>query len=365
MSMKRAVVCVRNPQDYLPQLDNYSVMIVNPDSSESRKRYLLERSDYSLLITENGQEERAGSDYPNERLFWYTSGTVGDSKFYSFSQQQLDMLVDSICKDYCLTDNDRYVGIMGLWHAHGQALYWATRRAGCETHFLSINEVRNLPKYQPTFISAIPDLLRVVYDLPLTSLRFIRSGSAPLKNDLYLALKDRFQIPIVEYFGMTETLGHAFTNPLFGEQRIGTVGLPAHGVEALIQNNHLWLKSDRAHTPDWFDTGDLAEQDDNGYYQILGRSVDQISVRGYKINPNSVERQLKEQIPTMGEFVIFGQTKLNCVYTGGADLTTIKKELIKIHTACKPEMIIKVDSIPKTDSGKLSRSWLTKNYQAR
>jgi len=363
--MKRAVLCVKNPHDYISQFDDYSLMIINPDSSESRNQYLLDKSDYSLLVTDAGWQIRDGGEYSNERLFWYTSGTVGDSKFYSFSQEQLDMLVNSICQDYDLTANDRYVGIMGLWHAHGQALYWATKHIGCEAHFLSVKEIRKMTKFQPTFLSAIPDLLKVVGELSLTNLRFIRSGSAPLKDELYLTLKEKFQIPIVEYFGMTETLGHAFTNPLYGEQRIGTVGLPAHGIEALIQNKHLWIKSSRAHTSDWFDTGDLAEQDSAGYYRILGRSVDQINVRGYKINPISVENQLKEQIPNIGEFVIFGHNKLNCVYTGEVDSTTIKQELIKIHSACKPELIIKVDSIPKTDSGKLSRSWLTKNYQAQ
>jgi acyl-CoA synthetase (AMP-forming)/AMP-acid ligase II len=363
VSMKRAVLCVTNPQDYISQFDDYSLMIINPDSSESRNHYLLERSDYSLLVTDAGWRVRDGGDYPNERLFWYTSGTIGDSKFYSFSQEQLDMLVDSICQDYALTANDRYVGIMGLWHAHGQALYWATRHIGCEAHFLSVKEIRKIAKFQPTFLSAIPDMLRVVSGLPLNSLRFIRSGSAPLKDDLYLALKEKFQIPVVEYFGMTETLGHAFTNPLYGEQRMGTVGLPAHGVEALIQNEHLWLKSNRAHTANWFDTGDLAEQDSSGYYRILGRSVDQINVRGYKINPISIESQLKEKFDNIGEFAIFGNTKVNCVYTGDVDPSDIKNALINIHPACNPDLIERVDSLPKTDSGKLSRTWLTKKYQ--
>ena len=363
--MKRAVICVANPQPIIDQLPDYSLMVINPESSQSRLTYLLDRSDYSLLVTDAGWRVRDGGDYPNERLFWYTSGTVGDSKFYSFSQEQLNMLVESICQDYSLTANDRYVGIMGLWHAHGQALYWATRHIGCETHFLSVKEIRNLTLYQPTFISAIPDLLNIVNNLPLVALRFIRSGSAPLKNDLYLALKEKFQVPVVEYFGMTETLGHAFTNPLNGEQRMGTVGLPAAGVEAIIQDGQLWLKSPRAHTPTWFNTGDLAKQDDYGYYCILGRSVDQINVRGYKINPSSIESQLREQIPNLGEFAIFGNSRLNCVYTGDVDSDTVKKVLAGIHTACKPDLLTRVDSIPKTDSGKLSRSWLVKKYQTQ
>ena len=96
--MKRAVLCVYNPQDYIDQLQDYSIMIINPDSPESRNQYLLTKSDYSLLITANGEQHRNGQNYPNERLFWYTSGTTGDSKFCSFTQEQIDLLSVKICR---------------------------------------------------------------------------------------------------------------------------------------------------------------------------------------------------------------------------------------------------------------------------
>ena len=88
--MKRAVLCVANPQDYINELNDYSIMIINPDSAESRRKYLLDNSDYSLLITDQGTSFRNGQDYANERVLWYTSGTTGDSKFCSFTQNQID-----------------------------------------------------------------------------------------------------------------------------------------------------------------------------------------------------------------------------------------------------------------------------------
>ena len=186
--MKRAVLCVANPQDYIPQLDNYSIMIVNPESSASRKSYLLDNSDWSLLITANGEKYRDGADYPNERVLWYTSGTTGDSKFCSFSQRQLNHMAETIVLAYDLTENDRYVSVMSLWHAHGQGFYWATQLAGCETHYLSVKNLRSWPDYSPTFITAIPDVLQITTQLKFDSnLRFIRSASAPLPDKLYTA----------------------------------------------------------------------------------------------------------------------------------------------------------------------------------
>jgi len=254
---------------------------------------------------------------------------------------------------------------MSLWHAHGQSLYWATRRAGCETHFLTTKEVRQLSRLQPTFITAIPDLLKVAYELPLTSLRFVRSGSAPLNNDLYLALKEKFCIPIIEYFGMTEAMSHVLSNPLYGEQRLGTVGIPTAGVEARIQDGHLWIKSAQAYTQDWFNTGDLAEQDEQGYYRILGRSIDRINVRGYKIDPASIERQVKQAIPELGQIVIFGNQTVNCVYTGPVETDQVIQTLRAIHPACYPSWISQLESIPDSGSGKLSRNWLLKHFNCK
>ena len=76
--MKRAVICTNNPQDYIDQVVDYSVMIVDPRASDSRKNYLLDNADWSLLITDQGHYYRDGQDYPNEKLLWYTSGTTGD-----------------------------------------------------------------------------------------------------------------------------------------------------------------------------------------------------------------------------------------------------------------------------------------------
>ena len=94
--MKRAILCVENPQDYIPRLDDYSIMIINPNATPARNQYLLANSDWSLLITDTEEKTRDGADYPNERVLWYTSGTTGDSKFCSFSQRQLNHMAETI-----------------------------------------------------------------------------------------------------------------------------------------------------------------------------------------------------------------------------------------------------------------------------
>jgi acyl-CoA synthetase (AMP-forming)/AMP-acid ligase II len=358
--MKRAVLCVENPQDYIDQLNDYSIMIVNPNVAESRLQYLIDNSDYSVLITKDSWQEQDGSDYANERLFWYTSGTTGDSKFCSFTQEQLDHNAETIKQAYRLTDNDRYTSIMPLWHAHGQGFYWAARRAGCEMSFLTVKDIKQLPVLSPTFITAIPDVLKVIAQFKFEHLRFIRSASAPLPDTVYRALQDQFRVPVVEAFGMTEALSHCFTNPLYGVQRMGTVGLPS-GIEADIVDGQLYIRGPSVVEPDWFNTGDLADQDEAGYYRILGRHKDQINVRGMKLNPVSLEQQLRSVLP-MGECVLFGSTSVKCLYTGQAQPEDIRQFLLSLGPQCRPSLVEQVKEIPVSPSGKISRTWLDRNY---
>ena len=359
--MKRAVLCVENPQDYIKQLDDYSIMIVNPSAVASRREYLLAAADWSVLITDQGIQYQDGGDYGNERVFWYTSGTTGDSKFCSFTQEQIDMTAETICSSYDLSANDRYVSIMPLWHAHGQGFYWATQRAQCETHFVSMKDLRRMSVYAPTFVTAIPDVLRAVAQLNFDHLRFIRSASAPLSESLYQHLVDKFGVPVCEAFGMTEALSHCFTNPLHGEQRVGTIGMP-DGIEADIVDGQLYIQGPCVFQPGWYNTGDLAQRDEHGYYRILGRHRDQINVRGKKLNPESLEKQLLANIPGLEHCVIFGSNTVKCLYVGTCDSKDIAEFLLKLGPECRATMIKQVDTIPISPSGKISRSWLDQEY---
>jgi acyl-coenzyme A synthetase/AMP-(fatty) acid ligase len=359
--MKRAVICVTHPERYISTLPDYSIMVINPDTAPVRKKYLLENSDWSMLITDDQILTRDGGDYPNERLYWYTSGTTGDSKFCSFTQLQVDNLARTICDSYCIDSNDRYVSVMPLWHAHGQGFYWAARHAGCEINFLKVKDIRSMPEYAPTFITAIPDVLKVIAELPFKHLRFIRSASAALSNRVYKQLQDQFGVPVIEAFGMTEALSHCFTNPLDGEQRIGTVGLPS-GVSAKIENGHLFIQGPSVYVNDWYDTGDLAEQDEKGYYKILGRSKDQINIRGIKVNPASLEKQLLESIPGLVECAVFGIDSVKCLYVGDADSRIITDFLKSLGTHCTPKLLKQVEAIPLSPTGKVSRSLLNSLY---
>lgn len=359
--MRRCVIASREPWKWIPYFDDHSIMIINPDAPPARYQYLVEHSDYSVLVTDQDLTMRDGRDYPDERIFWYTSGTTGDSKFYGFSQQQLDRMSRTICDAYNINSNDRYFGIMPLWHAHGNGFYWATKLAGCETSFGSIRDKSAIESFQPTFVTSIPDMMSVIMRLDLQHLRFVRTASSAMPERAFRSLENRFSVPVIEAFGMTEALSHCFTNPLHGERRIGTVGLP-DGIEARIEDHRLLIKGPCLFQPGWFDTGDLAEQDDRGYYRILGRSRDQINVRGIKIDPLSVENQLYNRFPEIEQCAVFGITELKCLVKGQAELSEVKTFLESLGSHCRPVVLRTIGEIPTNNSGKVSRGMLNSMY---
>ena len=359
--MKRAVLCVSDPWNYIDQVNNYSIMIVDPNGTPQRRQYLLDNSDWSLLITDQGTETRDGKDYNNEKVLWYTSGTTGNSKFYSFSQAQLDRKAQLICEAHHITDQDHYVAMMPLWHGHGQSMYWAARWAQCKITHIPVTKLRTVAELEPTFISATPAIINAVSRQKFNKLKFIRTSSQKLPDALYWKLKNEFEVPVIETYGLTEALGPVMTNLLHEKSYPGTVGKP-WGFDAKIVDGELHIRGFCMFTDQWYATGDLADLDANGNYQIRGRKDDAINVNGFKINPQWVEDQLYNLLPGIEEIVLFGKDRVHCVYVGNYSEAQVKDALIKFDAHCNPKLLKKLDAIPKTSSNKVSRLQLLRLF---
>jgi acyl-coenzyme A synthetase/AMP-(fatty) acid ligase len=100
-----------------------------------------------------------------------------------------------------------------------------------------------------------------------------------------------------------------------------------------------------------------------GYYRILGRVNDRIAVRGYKLDPVSIENQLYNRLPNIGEVAVFGDNNVKCIYTGDLDESQVRNTLTQIGEQCNPKFLQRVDTIPKNSAGKMSRTMLTDLYK--
>jgi long-chain acyl-CoA synthetase len=189
------------------------------------------------------------------------------------------------------------------------------------------NVMRIIAKERATIFPGVPAMYIGIINHPdvhKTDLRSIKaciSGSAPLPMEVQEKFGTLTGGRLVEGYGLTETSPVTHCNPVFGERRAGSIGLPLPNVEARIVNpdtglpvpwgsdevgellvrgpnimKGYWNKpDDTAATIDedgWLHTGDIARMDEDGYFYIVDRKKDMIIASGYKVLPREVEEVL-------------------------------------------------------------------------
>ncbi|HSQ61604.1 MAG TPA: AMP-binding protein, partial [Polyangiaceae bacterium] len=233
------------------------------------------------------------------------------------------------------------------------------------------------------------------------ALRFIASVGEPLNPEAVLWGQEAFGLPIHDNWWQTETGGIMIANFASMDIRPGSMGRPLPGVEAAVvrrsergvevvpagEEGELalargwpsmfrgYLDDDERYRKcfagDWYLTGDLARQDDAGYFWFVGRADDVIKSSGHLIGPFEVESALLEH-PAVAEAGVIGKpdpvameivkafVSLKPGYQPGEAL---ERELLgfartRLGAAVAPKEIAIVASLPRTRSGKIMRRLL-------
>jgi malonyl-CoA/methylmalonyl-CoA synthetase len=144
------------------------------------------------------------------------------------------------------------------------------------------------------------------------------SGSAALPVRTLNRWREITGHTLLERYGMTE-FGIALSNPLDGERRPGSVGVPVPGVEVRLADGEVevrgpgvfleyWRRPEEtraAFRDGWFRTGDVAVVED-GAFRLLGRSnVDIIKTGGYKVSALEIEEVIREH-PSVADCAVVG-----------------------------------------------------------
>jgi malonyl-CoA/methylmalonyl-CoA synthetase len=243
----------------------------------------------------------------------------------------------------------------------------------------------------PTFYTRLlahPGLDRAV----CAHMRLFISGSAPLLEETFLAFEQRTGHRILERYGMTET-GMNASNPLDGERRPGTVGLPLPDVEARVADDTgrvlpqgeigvlevrgpnvfagYWRQPEK--TAGEFRAGDVAMIDERGYVHIVGRAKDLIISGGLNIYPKEVEQRI-DRIDGVAESAVigldhpdFGEAVAAVIVRapGGHGLTAeaivghLKGEMASFKI---PKRVFFVDELPRNTMGKVQKSLLRERF---
>ena len=335
----------------------------------------------------------------------YTSGTTGAAKGAVLSHNNLATNGQTLTSAWRITDRDRYLAVLPLFHVHGLANgvhCWLI--SGCRMRLLERFDQRTTPavfaSFKPTVFFGVPTIYLRLLDPGLVSdqearqigraARLFVSGSAPLPSHVHEAFRLRFGHMILERYGMSEAL-MILSNPYDGERRPGSVGLPLPGVSARlvgddnsalgdyavgeveIRSPHLfteyWRQPDAtlaSFHDGWFRTGDLGIRSADGYYTLRGRRGDLIISGGFNIYPREIEEVLLEY-PGVHEAAVVGvaddvRGEVPVAYFV-ADAPLDGAELEK---ACRsqlasfkiPRAFIRIDALPKTALGKVQKHLL-------
>jgi malonyl-CoA/methylmalonyl-CoA synthetase len=239
-------------------------------------------------------------------------------------------------------------------------------------------------------------LMREAGRLPgLAGLRLLVSGSAPLDPALFADVAAQAGQPPVERYGMSETV-MLVSNPVRGERRPGSVGLPlpgvqvrlgeAGGVEVMGRNvfRGYWERPDataEAFTEDgWFRTGDIGELDDDGYLRLVGRASDLIITAGYNVYPREVEDVVRDHPAVLDVAVVglpdatWGETVAAFVVLRPDDADIAREELEqglaplvegRLAAYKRPRRWVAVDDLPRNAMGKVRRDALRDSVRDR
>ncbi|HEX5203445.1 AMP-binding protein [Paractinoplanes rhizophilus] len=275
-------------------------------------------------------------------LLLRTSGTTGEPKFVAISHARLCLSARNIASGLELTEDDRCLNVMPLSHAHGLLTpLLATLSAGgqvdCLPGFDADGFFAAMSRCKPTWYSAVPTIHQEILAraggqrevIGATTLRFVRSASAPLPAHVRDRLAETFRAPVIESYGMTETTSVVASNPLPPRARKpGSVGLPAGCEVAVLDGNghpapvgqvgeivvrgpavadgydHDREATATAFVDGWFHTGDLGRFDEDGYLYLAGRTKETINRGGLTVSPFEIEQVLQSH-PAVAQAVVF------------------------------------------------------------
>ncbi|NSW52753.1 MAG: AMP-binding protein [Anaerolineae bacterium] len=251
-----------------------------------------------------------------------------------------------------------------------------------------------------TLFPAVPYLLEVMLLQPavtqrsisLDSLKVIISGASPLRVQCLQAYQELLKGRLVEGYGLSEAPTATHCNPVQGDIRPGTIGLPLPGVDARIVSladgvsempvgeiGELILRSPQVmrgylNRPQeselvlrggWLYTGDIARMDADGYFTIVDRKKDLIKVSGFQVWPYEVESVLTHH-PAIRESGVVGVEDTLHGEKVVAWLVLEQGETIDLETVqtwCKrrlaayktPREIRFCEALPRSALGKLLR----------
>ncbi|MFP6906891.1 MAG: long-chain fatty acid--CoA ligase [Verrucomicrobiota bacterium] len=272
------------------------------------------------------------TDNSDTAVILYTSGTTGQPKGAELTHD--NMLINALVVARLLhyTADDVNLVVLPLFHSFGQTVQMNAGLVAGATlvllpRFDAAAVLGLMQKESITTFCGVPTMYWGLMQCPdvetfdlgkiADQLRVCVSGGAALPLEILKGFEERFRVPILEGYGLSETSPVACFNQLDQERKPGSIGTPIWGVEMKIVDDadhplpvgepgevlirgHNVMKGyyrrpeDTAAVmaKDWFHTGDIGKTDEDGYFYIVDRSKDMIIRGGFNVYPREIEEVL-------------------------------------------------------------------------
>jgi fatty-acyl-CoA synthase len=383
---------------------NYSISFDGSDAADI---------DYDRALVESNADpvEVAAFDAEMPALIIYTSGTTGRPKGALLSHRMLtwnsintNMAWDLVSTDITTAHAPMFhtgglnVLTLPLLHIGGTVVMMRSFDATCA--------LEAIETHRCTVFFGVPTMFQMMMQsqrfegADLSSIRFFVSGGAPCPIPLIEAYQRR-GISFLQGFGLTEVGPNCFR--LGAEdafRKAGSIGFPNFHTEArivtesgrdvergevgelILRGLHVcsgyWQNSQASSAAlagGWFHTGDLARQDEDGYYYIAGRAKDMIISGGENIYPAEVEAVLHTHPAIASASLIgltdskWGETPVAVVITRPS-LSVTAEELIEYCSGRLarykiPRQVFFVTEFPLSGSGKIAKRILKEEIEKK
>ena len=335
----------------------------------------------------------------------YTGGTTGTPKgaILTHSNLYINTLQSGMWFQGLEEGQERMMAILPFFHVFSMTVVMnLSILKACEIIIHSRLDVgallKDVQKKQATLLPGVPTLFAAVNNhkraknYNLSSLKFCISGGAPLPLEIKEKFEEKSKCTLIEGYGLTESSPVAAANPLFGENKSGSIGMPLPGTiieirstegrhplvakdkigEICIKGPQVMkgylnneketkesIKNGRLHT------GDMGYIDKDGYVFVVDRLKEMIISSGFNVYPREVEEEIYKH-PKVQEACVVGveneyrgqSVKAFVVPNKNAELT--EKELKdflkgKLAKYKLPAIIEFKEELPKTMIGKISK----------
>lgn len=380
-----------------------------------------------MLARYAGRKSDVHLDSSSIAFFQYTGGTTGVSKGAMLTHRAV---VSNMLQIQAWTPDEAfgmprsdavYLGALPMFHVYGLVVLLSQAITSGAKIILVPNArdtdtvIELIATYRPNVFLGVPAMFNSVVNHPrvkggevrMDSFIVSSSGAAPLppatKREYEAAGAPRLN----EAYGMSECSVGSHSNPLRGENRTGSVGLPLPDMDVRIvslddpetdvpvgeigeivmtgpnlMSGYHKMPTETANTlrekdgKRWLYTGDIARMDEDGYFYIVDRKKDMALIGGFNVYPNNVEKVLKDH-PAVLEVGVAaiphpdheGQEALKAWIVLKAGVTVSESELIdhcsKVLAPYEvPRRYSFIDELPKTMVGKTLRRELVQMEMA-